>query len=266
MLGPRTKLELWVAVFVSMVSAPAILLTGRVLGSPVDSALLMGAAFLCTALGGYLGAQQLDAIETTVSTWPGFGVFFGPPLAYLLLAIVVLIEAPFGLLALPWVVVGVMSVVSGLVVVGHGHDVRTSKTIEDARTYAGWEGRAPRNQRRLVLALFAMIGLGTLVSVLVPEIGGSELLDANWILLFLPAVVGGLAAFRNQNVYKITDIGFVTRGTLHSWNNYDGYRIEEDTVVLETASRIGSSLRFDRSDIDDEAAVRDALERVFDTN
>jgi len=261
MLGRRRSLDLGVAVFLSMVCAPLVPLGARFLGSPVDSPLLLAAAFLSTALIGYLGARQVTGIETTVSTWPGFGVLVGPPLVYSVLAIVVLLEAAFD--SLLWVGVGVMSGVAGLIVVGLGYDARTRAAVGNAKTYASWDGRAPRNQRRALIGLSAVVCLGTLGFMLTPQGDPGELFDVAAVLLLIPVVTSGLVAFRNQKKYQITDIGFVNQGNLQSWENYEGYRIEEDTVVLETASRIGSSLRFDRSDIDDEAAVRDALERVF---
>lgn len=80
-------------------------------------------------------------------------------------------------------------------------------------------------------------------------------------LLVIPAMFG---LFNRPSEFTITDAGLRKDRSVHPWHRFGSFRFEASALVIESDGRGQSGFRFPREDIDDEAAVREALSRVLE--
>lgn len=74
-------------------------------------------------------------------------------------------------------------------------------------------------------------------------------------------LLGSAAVLDAPSEYTITDAGLRVDQHVRPWSDFEGFDFEADVLRIETAW--GSSYRFPRESIEDEAAVREALSAVF---
>jgi len=268
-MGSHRVLEVALAVFVSILVAPLVLLGAAVtFDSPVPSLGVLLIAVLITALLAGAVVRQIDALEERLLA----GTNTVSVLLFLMMFYAVLI-GPLGARESVqgpmdnWAVMGWIAAMGGGGVLWYARRRRKRATLEAATTYASWDAVGARRTLRRVVAGVVVLLPVTLVGVLAALSDGFSPSRLLWlflgVLVFeLVFLLAGRNYLRPPTV-QVTDCGLLVEPVLHSWEMFESYRFEENSLVLVLSDE-QSAQRYDRTQIADEAAVRTALNRVLE--
>ncbi|UIO98990.1 hypothetical protein Hbl1158_10635 [Halobaculum sp. CBA1158] len=278
---PEFLLPASLAAFAAGAVAPA---TALVPGVPADPALLLGvgAGVFSVVVAGATAADDLAGTIAAVPVPLAVGVSAAPSIAWL--AVVIADLAP----GLPASVaaVGAASGVPALVALGVAHAATHRDRIDDATEHAAFRGES-RSKVRIAVAV-ALLGVGavTLAGALgyLGDDGWTSAMTGIASLITAASALasaggdddsdgddegdgegeadGGIGGDADIRV-AVTDAGLRVGGRLHGWDGFVGYRLTGGELELPREARYRRSLSFDRENVENEAAVVDALGRYL---
>ncbi|SHH64011.1 hypothetical protein [Halobaculum gomorrense] len=272
----RRSLPASVALYVVFAVVPAV---GFSPGVPVAPAFIAGAGagVFAVAFAGAASADDLPAALSSRSPVAPLAAALAPPAVWF--AVLLLFtspESPEAALAL----VGVLAVVPVVVAVVLADRLRTWSALDGATEYAqfdGGDGDGTGNGARptgpvaatlLVVAGIVAVSAGAAVvagSVGVIAVPLDTLVPSTTALTtLLGSVTTVFAALGDDDTeYVVTDAGLRVDRALHEWDEFEGYRIEDDEVVLPRSGRLRPAVTVDADAVDDLDAVATALGRFL---
>jgi hypothetical protein len=173
---------------------------------------------------------------------------------------------PLGFFASPWFA-GALASLAWLVAVVIALDWRTQERIDDLTPLVVFEARdPPENRRQLKVAAGVVLVLAAGVAVLAVVLGqGDSAGTMYWLFPALFPVWIPILAGSDGKEVAVTDGGVRVERQVHDWDTVDGYELTGDALVLSRPRWYHADLSFDRSDIEDVAAVTDALDESLDS-
>lgn len=222
---------------------------------------LFGAGAL---VGGVLGAAASARVDPeSLLTVSRVVAGFALPFVWVV-PIVERVDSIPGLFLSPWFG-GLLGAVVWLLAFALASTIRRERRLESVTEHLVFEARPPADTRRqqrvaagVILAI--TVGVGVLTFVLDSDASPSQYV---WVFGMLPVWVALLTIQQAREV-AITDGGLRIQQSIHGWDSIAGYELTEDALRFTREKWYHSAFEFDRADIDDEAALRTAIERYLD--
>jgi hypothetical protein len=218
------------------------------------------AAGLAIAAAGALAATLVPELPDRVTSLPSVAATILPPLCFL----PYMILTPPDVAPEPFPIVGLLAVVPGIGVPAAGAVLRNYRLRERATEHAvvtvGDDDDSILDSRgKSVLFVLAGIGgvmmiVGTALSVIADSMAGTSMLTS----------LGGLSSLLflftdDSTELAVTDAGLRVDRSMTPWDDLDGFRVTDDTIEIDRVRWWVLTRDFDRDEIDDDAALIEAL-------
>ncbi|WP_158057669.1 hypothetical protein [Halorussus halophilus] len=255
-------------VYAAAVLAPAVTILAAVGVSENPATLFfsfLGSVIVFAGFVGWQARQESVAVRLGRTKWIWLAVV--APFGYGVLMFVVIAAGLRGAA----VGVSMAGMIAGMIT-GMGFAVAAQNryaraTLSGSEEYVRFTASAPKRDRRLVMwsiAVFVVVGLAGMVASVVADF---ELGEDLYLLL---PISGGLLGATTTKTFAVTDAGFLTDQRVHknlqSWDDFEGFSVREDAVILRRAgwSAFGlRDIRRDAADIEDVDELAEALERFL---
>lgn len=247
--------------YLAMVLIPAAVLSGLVtvatasLGTIIAAVIVVAAAFA-------LAAAAVPDIANRTASLPVAAATVLPPLAYL----AYLVVEPAG--ATEWLaIVGLLAVLPGIFVPIAGAVIRNQRLRADATEHvAVTVGDDEDDGLNRTAAGAVMAGMGLLVATAgVAVLAGFDLDGGVSMIGSLSAVSGSLVALfaDDSTELAVTDAGLRVERHVTLWDDLAGFRVTADEIEIDRARWWLPTREFDREEIDDDAALIEALDEFL---
>ncbi|WP_302081898.1 hypothetical protein [Salinibaculum rarum] len=144
--------------------------------------------------------------------------------------------------------------------VNASQSLHTETVVADSEIYVPLPSTKTDRRARLERRVggVALVGLGALVGV---GLATGESVPLAFLVIGLPGVVQLLRARGSEQA--LTDAGLRQGGTVHPWDDFEGYELSAEHLVFTQPGWVGD-VRIDRERIDDEDDVLSVLSMLFD--
>ena len=262
-MNGRRLIEALLGVYVVTLLLPTLAVTGWVAVTSASLGSILAAGLTIAGAGG-LAATTMPKLPERVTSLPVVAATILPPLLFL----------PYLVFAEPagqaeWLaIVGLLAVVPGMLVPIAGAVIRNQRLRSEATEHAvvtvGDEDEGmfgPRGESVLFVVVtigaLAMI-VGTALSVIADSASNTSLLTS------LTGLSSLLFLFTDDSTeLAVTDAGLRVDRSMTPWDDLDGFRVTDAEIEIDRARWWLPTRDFDRDEIDDDAALIEALDEFL---